>query len=236
MPPLLIVTDLYAGYEGFDVIRGVNLEVFPGETVAIIGPNGAGKSTLLKAIFGMIGLRRGSIEFEGEAIVHLAPMERIRRGITYVPQGRVNFPVMSVEENLEMGGHVMDPKVVPLRKIELMNIFPILGIRRRQLAGTMSGGEQQQLEMAMALMSNPKILLVDEPSLGLDPKNVGLVFQTLEALDTEGIAIVIVEQNATRALKIADRAYVLEQGQTRFSGSALSVLENPQVKRLYLGV
>lgn len=232
---MLVVSDLYAGYEGFLVLQGASLEVQSGETVAVIGPNGAGKSTLLRAIFGMVEARQGSIDFAGERVTRLPPTARLRRGISYVPQGRVNFPAMSVEENLDVAGSLIDPDRVRVRKAELMGRFRILGERRGQLAGTMSGGEQQQLEMAMALMLNPKLILLDEPSLGLDPKNVDLVFGTIQALKEDGVTTVLVEQNATRALRTADRAYVLEQGRTRFSGPARVLLEDPEVKRLYLG-
>jgi neutral amino acid transport system ATP-binding protein len=235
MESLLIVEDLYAGYEGFDVLRGANLDVRPGETVAIIGPNGAGKSTLLKAVFGMIPVRRGHLRFAGESIAHLPPTIRLRRGMAFVPQGRVNFPFMSVDENLEVGGHLAEPAGREAVKARLMERFAVLGRRRHQMAGTMSGGEQQQLEMAMGLMLNPRLMLIDEPSLGLDPKNVELVFETIGRLREAGVALLIVEQNATRALRAAARAFVLEQGQTRFSGPAQAILENPEVKRLYLG-
>ena len=232
---LLDVSDIFAGYETFFVLRGASLQVHPGETIAVIGPNGAGKSTLLRTIFGMLEARQGTIDFLGQNITNLPPQKRLRLGISYVPQGRVNFPAMSVDENLDVAGSLLDSQSVQSGKAELMERFPILGKRRRQLAGTMSGGEQQQLEIAMALMLHPKLILIDEPSLGLDPKNVDLVFTTIKQLRENRITTVLVEQNAGRALRSADRAYVLEQGQTRMSGTAQSILQNPEVKRLYLG-
>lgn len=235
MDRLLTASGLFAGYEGFDVLRGVDFEVSPGETIAIIGPNGAGKSTLLRALFGMVSVRQGRVEFAGENITSLAPALRLRRGISYVPQGRVNFPAMSVEENLDVAGHLLEHKQVRVKTSEMLDRFPVLGLRRRQLAGTMSGGEQQQLEIAMALMFAPRLMLIDEPSLGLDPRNVELVFGAIATLHQQGVTMVLVEQNAFRALRSSDRAYVLEQGEVRLSAPAESILQNDEVKRLYLG-
>ncbi len=232
---LLAAEQLYGGYQGFDVLHGASMAVLPGESVAIIGPNGAGKSTFLKAVFGMVHIRQGKIIFAGEEIQNLAPQERLKRGVAICPQGRCNFPAMSVRENLEMGG-VLLPKQQMEAEIErLIQIFPILGKRLKQQVGTMSGGEQQQLEMAMALMGDPKLLLIDEPSLGLDPKNVELIFEIMAGLKAENISILIVEQNAVKALQATDRAYVLEQGQTRLSGTSEEILHNPDVRELYLG-
>ena len=226
---------MVAGYEEVEVLRGVSLAVRAGEIVCIIGANGAGKSTLLRTVFGMVRPRAGAIRFAAADIAGLEPTEVLRRGIGYVPQGRCNFPAMSVEENLEMGAYTRSDGDVR-RDIEAMMVrFPVLGAKRRAPAGTLSGGQQQILEMAIALLLAPKILLIDEPSLGLDPRMVEIVFATIAEVNRAGTAVLMVEQNAKQALAISHRGFVLELGRNRFEGTGRALLENPDVRAHYLG-
>ena len=232
---LLVLDDVRAGYDEVEVLRGVSLRVERSHIAAIIGANGAGKSTLLKTIYGMVRPTGGNITFATEEIAGRRPVEILARGISYVPQGRCNFPAMSVEENLEMGAFTRrDPDV--RRDIEAMLArFPLLGDKRRALAGTLSGGQQQVLEMAIALLLHPRLLLVDEPSLGLDPRMVEAVFDTILAINREGTTVLMVEQNAKKALSISHRAFVLELGRNRFEGTGQALLDNPGVRAHYLG-
>jgi ABC-type branched-subunit amino acid transport system ATPase component len=232
---LLELSDVVAGYEEVEVLRGVSLAVRAGEIVCIIGANGAGKSTLLRTVFGMVQPREGAIRFAGEDIAHRSSLEVLRRGIGYVPQGRCNFPAMSVEENLEMGAQLRrDARV--RRDIEaVLARFPMLAAKRREPAGTLSGGQQQILEIAMALLLSPRVLMVDEPSLGLDPRMVELVFDTLVAINREGTTILMVEQNAKKALSVSHRGFVLELGRNRFEGTGRELLDDPDVRHHYLG-
>ena len=233
--PLLQLADVRAGYGEIEVLRGVSADVRAGEIVAIIGANGAGKSTLLRTVFGMVKPSGGSIHFAGEDIRGASPGDVLRRGCSYVPQGRCNFPAMSVEENLEMGAYTRRDAEVR-RDIEaLMARFPVLGEKRRALAGTLSGGQQQILEMAIALVLHPRLLLVDEPSLGLDPRMVEAVFSTIQAINGEGTTVLMVEQNAKQALAISDRGFVLELGRNCFEGTGQALLANPDVRAHYLG-
>jgi ABC-type branched-subunit amino acid transport system ATPase component len=232
---LLALDDVRAGYAEVEVLRGVSLRVRRGHVVSIIGANGAGKSTLLKAIFGLVRPRTGRISLAGEEVTGRRPVEILGRGISYVPQGRCNFPVMSVEENLEMGAFTRDDPDVR-RDIEAMLArFPLLAGKRRALAGTLSGGQQQILEMAIALLLRPRLLMVDEPSLGLDPRMVEAVFDAILAINREGTTILMVEQNARKALSISDRAVVLELGRNRFEGTGRELLDDPDVRAHYLG-
>jgi ABC-type branched-subunit amino acid transport system ATPase component len=233
--PLLELQDVRAGYEEVEVLRGVSVRVRQGEMVSIIGANGAGKSTLLKTVFGMVAVRTGRISFAGEDITNRPSGQILRRGLSYVPQGRCNFPAMTVEENLEMGAYLRhDPGVA--RDIDgLLARFPMLGDKRRALAGTLSGGQQQILEMAIALLLHPKLLLVDEPSLGLDPRMVESVFETIQAINREGATVLMVEQNAKKALAVSHRAFVLELGKNRFEGTGAELLDDPEVRQHYLG-
>jgi ABC-type branched-subunit amino acid transport system ATPase component len=232
---LLVLHDVRAGYAEVEVLRGVSLRVREGHIVSIIGANGAGKSTLLRTVFGMVRPHAGRIVFAGEEIGGRPPVEVLRRGIGYVPQGRCNFPAMSVEENLEMGAYLRsDPDV--RRDIDaLMARFPVLGEKRRAMAGTLSGGQQQILEMAISLLLHPRLLLVDEPSLGLDPKMVEQVFETIVRINTEGATVLMVEQNARKALSVSHRAFVLELGANRFEGTGQQLLDDPDVRQHYLG-
>ncbi len=233
--PLLELSEVRAGYEEVEVLRGVSVRVHAGDMVSIIGANGAGKSTLLKTVFGMVRTTAGRIVFDGLDIANRPPVEILRRGLSYVPQGRCNFPAMTVEENLEMGAYLRDDAAVRNDVEAMLARFPVLGEKRRAPAGTLSGGQQQILEMAIALLLHPKLLMIDEPSLGLDPKMVEAVFETIRSLNGEGATVLMVEQNAKRALEISDRAFVLELGRNRFEGTGQELLDNPEVRRHYLG-
>ena len=234
--PLLVAESLTAGYGRLDILHAVSLTVDVNEIVSIIGPNGAGKSTAFKTIVGLLRPRTGRVLFNGEEITGLRPDLVLRRGLAYVPQGRIVFPQMTVLENLEMGAYIeRDPARVAAALEQVYALFPILAERRKQPAGTMSGGEQQMVAIARALMTSPRLILLDEPSLGLSPKFVTLIFQKLADMRQAGYTLMLVEQNATRALAIADRAYVLELGRNRFEGPGQRLLADPEVKRLYLG-
>jgi ABC-type branched-subunit amino acid transport system ATPase component len=232
---LLEIDGVHAGYGETEVLRGVTARVRSGEIVSIIGANGAGKSTLLRAVFGMVKPTAGRISLAGEDVAGEDPPAVLRRGCSYVPQGRCNFPAMTVEENLEMGAYTRRDGAVR-RDIEaLMVRFSVLGARRRALAGTLSGGQQQILEMAIALLLHPRLLLVDEPSLGLDPRMVEAVFGTIQAINREGTSVLMVEQNARQALAISHRGFVLELGRNRFEGTGHELLANAEVRTHYLG-
>jgi branched-chain amino acid transport system ATP-binding protein len=234
--PLLSAEHLTAGYGRIDILHDVSLAVRPGEIVSVIGPNGAGKSTAFKTVVGFLTPRAGRVRFDGADITGLRPDLVLRRGLAYVPQGRIVFPQMTVRENLEMGGFIERDRARLAAALErVFTLFPVLHERRRQKAGTMSGGEQQMVAMGRALMTEPKLILLDEPSLGLSPKFVTLIFDKLVAMKGSGYTLMLVEQNATRALAIADRGYVLELGQNRFEGPGRDLLADPEVKRLYLG-
>jgi branched-chain amino acid transport system ATP-binding protein len=234
--PLLDIRGLEVAYGAVQVLFGVDMEVNAGEIVAIIGPNGAGKSTVIKAVIGLQPARGGSINFDGQDITHL-PAHRIPPlGIGYVPQGRIVFARMTVEDNLEMGAFLIDER--EQRRIAVEQVFtqfPRLAERRKQLAGNLSGGEQQMLAIGRALMLSPKLVILDEPSLGLSPKYVDLVFEKLLELKQQGRTLLMVEQNAARALELSDRGYALELGRNRFADSASNLLANEDVRRMYLG-
>jgi ABC-type branched-subunit amino acid transport system ATPase component len=233
---LLTAYEITAGYGTMDILHGVSLAVHTGEIVSIIGPNGAGKSTAFKAMVGFLKLRSGRVVFNGEEITGLRPDLVLRRGLAYVPQGRIVFPLMTVLENLEMGAYtVEDPKEIAAALERVYALFPILADRRKQKAGTMSGGEQQMVAIGRALMTKPRLILLDEPSLGLSPKFVTLIFDKLIEMKRAGFTLMVVEQNAARALAIADRGYVLELGRNRLEGAGTALLADPEVKRLYLG-
>lgn len=233
---LLVLEDVQAGYADSTILQGVNLTLERGSVTAVIGANGAGKSTLLKTIFGLVGIKRGSMRFEGDEITRSSSRERLRRGITIVPQGRCNFPLMTVRENLEMGAYTRADKDVGRDIERIYEIFGVLGNKRNQLAGHMSGGEQQLLEMGMALTLSPKLILIDEPSLGLSAGMQERVFQSILDLRDQGTAILLVEQNAVQALKIADRGIVIEHGRVGWEGSGVEMLDNPRVREAYLGL
>jgi len=234
--PLLTAHGITGGYGKLDILHEVSLGVHAGEIVSVIGPNGAGKSTAFKTIVGFLRPRSGRVVFNGEEITGLRPDVVLRRGLAYVPQGRLVFAQMTVLENLEMGAYTVADRAKVAAALEsVYTLFPVLFERRRQKAGTMSGGEQQMVAIGRALMTSPRLILLDEPSLGLAPKFVTLIFDKLVALRRAGYTLMLVEQNATRALQIADRAYVLELGRNRFEGAGTALLADPEVKRLYLG-
>ena len=232
---LLELHSVVAGYEEVEVLRGVSLAVRAGEIACIIGANGAGKSTLLRTVFGMVVPRAGSIQFAGEEIGGRPPTDVLRRGLAYVPQGRCNFPAMSVEENLEMGAYLRRDARARDDIEALLARFPMLATKRRNPAGTLSGGQQQILEMAIAQLLHPRLLMVDEPSLGLDPRMVEVVFETILAINRAGTTILMVEQNARKALSVSHRGFVLELGRNRFEGTGQELLDDPSVRQHYLG-
>lgn len=234
--PLLEVENVYAGYvKDLDILQGVNFKIYPGELVAVIGPNGAGKSTLAKTIFGLLTPHQGKITFKGESIGGLKSDQIVQRGMCYVPQIANVFPTLTVEENLEMGAFIRNDSLQPL-KDKIYTTFPVLAERRRQRAGTLSGGQRQMLAMGRALMLQPNLLLLDEPSAALSPILVNNVFEQIRQINSGGTAIVLVEQNARKALEMADRGYVLEAGRDRFTGPGSALLNDPKVGELYLGV
>jgi ABC-type branched-subunit amino acid transport system ATPase component len=231
---VLTVAGLSAGYEQMEILHDVSIEVRAGEIVTLIGPNGAGKSTLMKTVFGLLRPRRGAIRFEDTDITGLAPSALVRRGISYVPQVDNVFPSLTVEENLEMGAVVREDDVRP-RLEEVLELFPTLRAKRRLKAGGLSGGERQMVAMGRALMLDPRLLLLDEPSAGLSPVLVDTVFEKIETINRAGVAILLVEQSAREALRRSHRGYLLAGGQVRLEGRGPALLENPDVARLYLG-
>jgi ABC-type branched-subunit amino acid transport system ATPase component len=233
---LLMLRDVQAGYGSIQILHGVSLQVNAGEVVSVIGPNGAGKSTTFKAIMGFITYLGGEIVFDGRTLIGQRPDRILALGLGYVPQGRVVFSQMTVRENLEMGAYLERERTKIKASMEyVFSLFPRLGERRRQLAGTMSGGEQQMLAMGRALMMRPRMMMLDEPSLGLSPRLVDEVFDKIVAMARSGLTTMLVEQNAARALEVSDRGYVLELGRNRFEGTGRALLDNPEVRTLYLG-
>ncbi|WP_217236666.1 ABC transporter ATP-binding protein [Streptomyces sp. AC555_RSS877] len=233
--PVLAADDLVAGYvPGVDVLRGCSIEVRPGEVVGVIGPNGAGKSTLVKAVFGLLRVRGGTVRLHGEEVTNRPAHELVRRGVGYVPQLQNVFPSLTVEENLRMGVYLR-PKDYARRAAAVEELFPVLADRRRQKAGAMSGGERQMLAMARALMMEPQLLLLDEPSAGLSPLHQDHVFDRCGLINRAGVAILMVEQNARRCLQICDRGYVLDQGRNAYTGTGTALLHDEKVIELYLG-
>lgn len=235
MVDLLAVNDVHAGYiKDLNILQGINFRIAPGELVVVIGPNGAGKSTLAKTIFGLLTPNQGSITFQGENIVGLRSNQIVQRGMCYVPQIKNVFASLSIEENLEMGAFVRSGSLAQLKE-QIYTMFPVLKKRRKQAAGTLSGGERQMLAMGRALMLDPDLLVLDEPSAALSPILVSNVFEQIKAVNRLGKAIILVEQNAKRALELADRGYVLENGRDRFEGTGTELLHDPKVGELYLG-
>jgi branched-chain amino acid transport system ATP-binding protein len=236
MPALLAVENLRAGYGPIEVLKGISLEVKPGEIVALIGANGAGKTSTLMSISGCLRARSGRITFSGRDIHEQATHEIVRQGICHSPEGRKIFPRLTVLENLQMGAFARDDKPQIQRDLErAFEMFPILKDRRTQAGGTLSGGEQQMLAVARAVMGRPKLLLLDEPSLGLAPLIVLKIFEVVRQLNAEGISILLVEQAARMALKLAHRGYVMETGQITISGTASELLADKRVQDAYLG-
>lgn len=233
---LLTVRDLRVKYGNVEVLHGISLDVDEGEIVAILGANGAGKSTTLMAVSRIVKSWAGSIEFAGRALHRLKPHDVVREGVIQVPEGRRIFNTLSVEENLALGAFVRtDAAGIAKTREWIYELFPILKERRDQLGGTLSGGEQQMLAIARGLMAEPKILLLDEPSLGLAPLLVKAIFRTLKTINQAGVTIVLVEQNAKAALRLANRGYILEVGNVVLQDSAAALLANPEVRKAYLG-
>ena len=233
---LLKVSGLKVSYGGIQAVKGVDFEVREGELVTLIGSNGAGKTTTMKAITGTLGLNAGDIEYMGKSIKGQGPWDLVRQGLAMVPEGRGVFARMTIMENLQMGAYVRrDTAAIAADADKVFTIFPRLKERKDQLAGTMSGGEQQMLAMGRALMSRPKVLLLDEPSMGLSPIMVDKIFEVVRDVYAQGVTILLVEQNASRALGVANRGYVMESGLVTMSGDAKQLLNDPKVRAAYLG-
>ena len=236
MSPLLELSGLSASYGGRRILQDVSLHVGAGEIATIVGHNGSGKSTLLKTVFNLVPWRQGVIRLEGRDLTGLAPDRILAAGIAYIPQNRSVFPRLTIGENLRMGAYLLtDARLVRERIAAVEALFPILVERRGQLAGTMSGGEQRTLEVARALLIDPKLIMLDEPSIGLAPKMVDAVFRTVRLLRDQGKAVLMVEQNVNKALAISDRGYVMELGQIRLEERAANLIGDERVKRLYMG-
>lgn len=235
MIELLEIKHLRSGYNGLQVLKGVSLKVKPAEIVAIIGPNGAGKSTLLKSIFNLCEIYSGTIIFKDKNITKMPTYELIYEGISYVPQGRLVFKNLTVRENLEMGAFIMTDHVLLKRNLrDVFNKFPFLKEKQNEYAFTLSGGQQQMLAIAIALMQNPDLLLLDEPSLGLSPLAMKKIFEKIKQINKEGVSMIIVEQNAKKAVEIADRTYILEDGEVALEGGK-EILKDPKIKSIYFG-
>ena len=233
---LLKVSNLKVAYGGIQAVKGVDFEVREGELVSLIGSNGAGKTTTMKAVTGTLPFKEGDVEYMGQSIRGKGAWDMVKQGLAMVPEGRGVFMRMTITENLQMGAYIRDDKAEIANDIEKMfTIFPRLRERKNQLAGTMSGGEQQMLAMGRGLMSRPKVLLLDEPSMGLSPIMVDKIFEVILDVASQGVTILLVEQNASRALGIADRGYVMESGLITMSGDAKVMLNDPKVRAAYLG-
>ena len=236
MKTMLKVTNLKVAYGGIQAVKGVSFEVHEGELVSLIGANGAGKSTTLKAITGLQPAGAGDIEYLGKSIKGQGPWDLVKQGLIMVPEGRGTFTRMTITENLQMGAFVRnDDAQIELDIEKVFAIFPRLKERRNQLAGTMSGGEQQMLAMGRALMAQPKVLLLDEPSMGLSPIMVDKIFEVVNDIHSRGTTVLLVEQNASRALQLASRGYVMDSGEVTMSGEAKALLNDPKVRAAYLG-
>jgi branched-chain amino acid transport system ATP-binding protein len=233
---LLKVSGLKVAYGGIKAVKGIDLEVHEGELISLIGSNGAGKTTTMKAITGSLGFEGGDIQYLGQSIAGQGPWDLVKQGLVMVPEGRGVFTRMTITENLQMGAYIRTDKEGIAKDIERMfEIFPRLRERKDQLAGTMSGGEQQMLAMARALMSQPKVLLLDEPSMGLSPIMVDKIFEVVRDVAAQGVTILLVEQNAQRALQIAARGYVMDSGEITMTGTGKDLLVDPKVREAYLG-
>jgi len=233
---LLKVSGLQVAYGGIQAVKGVDFEVREGELVSLIGSNGAGKTTTMKAITGTLGIKAGDIQYLGKSIRGQGPWDLVKQGLAMVPEGRGVFTRMTILENLQMGAYIREDKADIEADIDkVFTIFPRLKERRDQLSGTMSGGEQQMLAMGRALMSRPKVLLLDEPSMGLSPIMVDKIFEVVKDVYAQGVTVLLVEQNASRALGIANRGYVMESGIITMTGDAQEMLHDPKVRAAYLG-
>lgn len=232
---ILEIKNLGAGYGRIEVLHDISMTVNRGEIVTVVGANGAGKSTTLKSIFGLTRIMSGQVIFEGREITSMKAHRLVPRGLAYVPQERSIFPSLTVRENLEMGAYVVDPKLIPDRVDKVCQRFPILRERSGQRAGTLSGGERQMLAIARGLMAEPRLMLLDEPSLGLAPMIIATLFEQIQAIHQAGMSILLIEQNARRALAIADRGYVMELGHVRYQGKGSELLADENIQRAYLG-
>ena len=230
----LVGTAMTGGYDGADILKGCTIAVEAGEIAVIVGPNGAGKSTAMKAMFGMLDLRAGTVLLNGDDISDLPPQQRVRRGMGFVPQTQNVFTSMTVEENLQMGGFIRGDDFSDTIE-EIYRLFPVMWEKRSQPAGELSGGQRQQVAVGRALMTQPKVLMLDEPTAGVSPIVMGELFDRIIDVAQTGIAILMVEQNAKQALQIADRGYVLVQGENRYTDSGGALLANPDVRRAFLG-
>jgi branched-chain amino acid transport system ATP-binding protein len=233
---LLSLHNLFAGYDGSDVLKGLNLEVMSGSITCIVGPNGAGKSTVLRVISGLMKPRLGLMSYQGKAIAGLTPREILALGIVQVPQNHSLFPDISVRENVRLGAFMLnDPALVAKRLSAVEELFPVVKERARDKAGNLSGGQQRLVEFARALMLEPALILLDEPSMGLDPKTLKQVFETIQLMHTTGRTILLVEQNVRAGLSISTQGVVMESGRVRLEGTNQEILDNPQISQLYLG-
>ncbi len=233
---MLALKGVVAGYGGFDILHGIDLEVRKGEIVSIVGPNGSGKSTVFKAIYGLIDIRLGEVVFEGRNVTSMSPQELLRAGVAMVPQLSTIFPSMSVYENLELGMYLIRDKARVKKRIEeILTLFPRLANRRTQYAGTLSGGERRALEIGRSLMLNPRMILMDEPSVGLSPILAKDMFEQLRELRAAGITFLLIEQNARSALELADRGYVIQRGLVTHTGTGPALLRDDEVRRSFLG-
>jgi branched-chain amino acid transport system ATP-binding protein len=234
--PLLALSKLEVAYGGIHAVKGIDLEVGQGELVCLIGANGAGKTTTLKGICGLLPVKAGTIRYAGDDITGKPPFRLVQRGLAMVPEGRGVFGALTIEENLAMGAYIRnDSDGIKADMERVYGLFPRLKERRRQTAGTLSGGEQQMLAMGRAMMSRPKLLLLDEPSMGLAPLMVQKVFETVQTISAEGVTILLIEQNAKLALEVSRRGYVMESGEITLAGEAKSLLHDPKVRAAYLG-
>lgn len=233
---LLELQNVFAGYDGGDILKGVNLEIEAGTTTCIVGPNGAGKSTILRAISGLLKPRQGKIMFDEQSISGLSPRQILGLGIVQVPQNHSLFPDMTVEQNVRLGAYTLnDRKLIERRFTRAGEMFPIVKERARDKAGSLSGGQQRLVEFARCLMLEPRVILLDEPSMGLDPRTFKQVIETIQLMKSGGRTILLVEQNARSGLSIADHGVVLESGHVKLEGTHSEILNNPEIGRLYLG-
>jgi branched-chain amino acid transport system ATP-binding protein len=234
---MLNVESLSAAYGMVQILWDVSFKIDEGEIVSIIGPNGAGKTTLVRTIAGLLSAKKGTIQFKGENIEKLPPYEIVKKGVTLIPEGREIFPRMTIEENLQLGAYtIKDQKIIKETKQKILELFPVLKKKEKALAQTLSGGEQQMLVIGRGLMSNPKLLILDEPSLGLAPIMVEKVLDTVERINEDGMTILLVEQNIRDSLNISNRGYVLEDGKIIIEGEGRELLNNPHIREVYLGL
>ncbi len=232
--PVLSIENLSGGYGEADILHGISLEINTGEIVVVIGPNGAGKSTAMKAVFGLLRLSGGSVHLAGEEITNMDPAQVVNKGVCYVPQTNNVFPTLTVQENLEMGAYIRKDDFRP-RLLEIYEMFPPLAEKKKQVAGELSGGQRQMVAMGKALMLEPTILMLDEPTAGLSPIYRNEIFQIIRQINASGVPILMVEQNAKQSLAIANRGYVLVDGRNRTTGKGIDLLNDPEIARMFLG-